>query len=49
MLALLKQKDFDLDNQETILAIFTKGKKIIQISISKSYSSIVTDLIYRLE
>src|SRR5437016_5346369 len=28
MLALLKQEDFDLDNQETVFATFTKGKKI---------------------
>jgi len=49
MLALLEQEDFDLDNQETVFAAFTKGKEIVQIPIPKSYSSVVTDPIYRPE
>jgi hypothetical protein len=49
ILALLEQKEFDLDNQETIFAISTKDKEIIQISISKFYSKAVTDPVYRPE
>jgi hypothetical protein len=49
ILALLEQEEFDLDNQETVFAVSTKTKKIIQIPISKSYSKAVTDLVYRPE
>ncbi len=49
MLALLKQEDFDLDNQETAFTTSTKSKEIIQIPIPKFYSSAITDLIYKLE
>jgi hypothetical protein len=49
ILALLEQKKFDLDNQETVFAVSTKDKEIIQIPISKSYSKAVTDLVYRPE
>ena len=48
MLALLKQEEFDLDNQETAYTISTKDKEIIQIPILNFYSSAVIDLIYRL-
>jgi hypothetical protein len=49
ILALLEQEEFDLDNQETVFAVSTKNKKIIQIPIFKSYSKAVTDLVYRPE
>ena len=49
MLALLKQKEFDLNNYKTVLAVFTKDKKIIQILISKSYSTAIANPIYRPE
>jgi hypothetical protein len=49
ILALLEQKEFDLDNQETVFAVSTKDKEIVQIPIFKSYSKVVTDLVYRLE
>ena len=46
MLALLEQREFDLDNCETAFAVSTKDKKIIQIPIPKSYSTAVADPIY---
>ena len=46
MLALLEQREFDLDNCETTFAVSTKDKKIIQILIPKSYSTAVADPIY---
>jgi hypothetical protein len=49
ILALLEQEEFDLDNQETVFAVSTKDQEIIQIPISKSYSSTVKNLIYRPE
>jgi hypothetical protein len=49
MLALLEQEEFNLDNQETTFAISTKDKEIVQIPIPKSYSKVVTDLVYGLE
>jgi hypothetical protein len=49
MLALLEQEEFDLDNQETVFAVSTKDKEIVQILIPKSYFIAVTDLVYRLE
>jgi hypothetical protein len=49
MLALLEQEEFDLDNQETAFAVSTKDKEIVQILIPKSYSTVVTDLVYRLK
>jgi hypothetical protein len=49
ILALLEQEEFDLDNQETIFAVSTKDKEIIQIPIPKSYSKAVTDPVYRPE
>jgi hypothetical protein len=49
ILALLEQEEFDLDNQETVFAISTKTKEIIQIPIPKSYSKAITDPVYRLE
>jgi hypothetical protein len=49
ILVLLEQEEFDLDNQETVFAVSTKDKEIIQISIPKSYSKAVTDLVYRPE
>jgi hypothetical protein len=47
MLALLKQRELDLDNCKTAFAISTKDKKVIQILIPKSYSTAVADLIYK--
>jgi hypothetical protein len=49
MLALLKQKEFDLNNCKTVFAIFIKDKKIIQILIPKFYFIAVANLIYKLE
>ena len=49
MLALLKQREFDLNNYKTTFVVFTKDKKIIQILILKSYFIAVANLIYRLE
>ena len=49
MLALFKQKEFDLNNYKTAFAVFTKDKKIIQILILKSYFVAITNLIYKLE
>jgi hypothetical protein len=49
ILALLEQKGFDLNNQETVFAVSTKNKEIVQIPISKFYSKAVTDLVYRPE
>jgi hypothetical protein len=49
ILALLEQEEFDLDNQETVFAVFTKDKEIVQIPIPKSYSKAVTDPVYRPE
>jgi hypothetical protein len=49
ILALLEQEEFDLDNQETVFAVSTKDKEIVQIPISKSYSKAITDLVYKLE
>jgi hypothetical protein len=49
ILALLEQKEFDLDSQETVFAVSTKDKEILQIPISKSYSKAVTDPVYRPE
>jgi hypothetical protein len=49
ILVLLEQEEFDLDNQETVFAVSTKNKEIIQIPIPKSYSKAVTDPVYRPE
>jgi hypothetical protein len=49
ILALLEQERFDLDNQETVFAVSSKDKEIVQIPIPKSYSKAITDLVYRLE
>ena len=49
MLALIEQQEFDLDSQETVFAVSTKNKEIVQISISKLYSTAVADPIYRPE
>jgi hypothetical protein len=49
ILALLEQEKFDLDNQETVFAVSTKDKEIVQIPIPKSYSKAVTDPVYRPE
>jgi hypothetical protein len=49
ILVLLEQEEFDLNNQETVFAVFTKNKKIVQIPIPKSYSKTVTDLVYKPE
>jgi hypothetical protein len=49
ILALLEQEEFNLDNQETVFAVSTKDKEIVQIPIPKFYSKAVTDLVYRLE
>jgi hypothetical protein len=49
MLALLEQEEFDLNDQETAFAVSTKDKEIVQILIPKSYSTAVTNLVYRLE
>jgi hypothetical protein len=49
MLALLKQKEFDLNNYKTVFVIFIKDKKVIQILIPKSYFIAIANLIYKLE
>ena len=49
ILALLEQEEFDLDDQETVFAVSTKDKEIVQIPIPKSYSKAVTDPVYRPE
>jgi hypothetical protein len=49
ILALLEQREFDLDSQKTVFAVSTKDKEILQIPISKFYSKAVTDLVYRPE
>jgi hypothetical protein len=49
ILALLEQREFDLDSQETVFAVSTKDKEILQIPIFKSYSKAVTDPVYRPE
>ena len=49
MLALLEQREFDLDNCKTTFTVSTKSKKIIQILIPKSYSTAIADPIYGLE
>jgi hypothetical protein len=49
MLALLKQRELDLDNCKTMFAIFTKDKKVIQILIPKFYFIAIANLIYKLE
>ena len=46
MLALLKQEEFDLNDQETAFAVSEKTKEIIWIPIPKSYSMAVTDPMY---
>src|SRR5438045_6768555 len=46
MLALLKQGEFDSDNQETAFAVSEKNKEIVQIPIPKSYSMAIADPIY---
>ena len=49
ILALIKQEGFDLDSQETVFAISEKTEEIVQILISKLYSTAVANLIYKLE
>jgi hypothetical protein len=49
MLALLKQKELNLNNYKTMFVIFTKDKKVIQILIPKFYFIVITNLIYKLE
>jgi hypothetical protein len=49
MLALLKQKELNLNNCKIAFAIFTKDKKVIQILIPKSYFIAIANLIYKLE
>src|SRR5436190_19595324 len=46
MLALLKQEEFNLNDQETAFAVSEKTKGIMQIPIPKSYSMAVTDPMY---
>jgi len=49
MLALLKHKEFDLNNYKTAFVVSTKDKKIIQILFPKSYFVAVTNLTYKPE
>jgi hypothetical protein len=50
ILALLEQKELEQEeSQETVYAVSAKDKKVLQIPISKSYSTAVSDPIYRPE
>jgi hypothetical protein len=49
MLALLKQKELNLNNYKTMFAISIKDKKVIQILIPKFYFIAIANLIYKLK